>query len=177
MKTPPIPVLFAAMLVSCVASKDATRTHDAGQSKQAFEMICSLAGKWRGTTTATDHTGAVDLVYEVVSGGSVVLERLHPGAPTEMISMYHLDGDRLLMTHYCVLGNQPRMELEAFSPAPEPTAAFSFRDATNWKGPGELVMHDVRLSAIDANHLAATWCAWQNGVLNHSSSFTFERVQ
>ena len=27
----------------------------------------------------------------------------------DMISMFNLDGDRVVLTHYCAAGNQPRM--------------------------------------------------------------------
>ena len=37
------------------------------------------------------------------------MEVINEGTPGSMISMYHPDGDKILMTHYCAVGNQPRM--------------------------------------------------------------------
>src|SRR5664279_4568255 len=75
----------------------------------AFEQLKSLAGTWEGKipggATAT-------LTYEVVSNGSVVMERLRPSREPEMITMYSLDQARLLVTHYCSAGNQPTMRTD-----------------------------------------------------------------
>jgi len=47
-----------------------------------------------------------------------------------MISVYHLDGDRLILTHYCEVGNQPRMQATSFDPKSN-EIDFNFLDATN----------------------------------------------
>jgi hypothetical protein len=46
------------------------------------------------------------------AGGSVVMETMMAGTDYEMINMYHLDGDDLVLTHYCAGGNQPTMRLD-----------------------------------------------------------------
>jgi hypothetical protein len=43
--------------------------------------------------------------------------------------LYHLDGDRLLLTHDCMAGNPPRMQLDSFDPA-SGELRFEFADAT-----------------------------------------------
>ena len=62
-------------------------------------------------------TDKVVSVVKVTAGGSAVQETLFPGQPMEMVSVYHLDKGDLVMTHYCVLGNQPRMKADPKSPA------------------------------------------------------------
>jgi hypothetical protein len=52
------------------------------------------------------------------------------GAGNEMVSMYHLDGARLLLTHYCMAKNQPRMQLALCGPATG-ELRFEFLDAKN----------------------------------------------
>src|SRR3954465_1071306 len=74
------------------------------QSPKSFDLMKSLTGTWEGKTS--DGRQAKE-VYRLASNGSVVMSEM-PGHDN-MISMYHVDGSRLLMTHYCSMGNQPRM--------------------------------------------------------------------
>ena len=98
-------VLAAVVAVVAVALPAAAGSVDAGA---AFATLKSLEGHWTGT--AAGHPGG-DVVYEVVSGGNTVMERMFPGSDNEMISMYYMEGDDLVMVHYCESGNQPKMKL------------------------------------------------------------------
>lgn len=161
---------------ACAATRHETASNPE-HSKQAFEMLKSMAGKWHGTATTGAQQFEVDVSYEVVSNGSAVLERLFLGTPHEMITMYHGDGERLLLTHYCSAGNQPRMELVGWNAGAERTASFSFVDATNHPDPAQLVMHDARLTAISEDHFTANWTAWVNGKADHTANFDFRRTR
>jgi hypothetical protein len=73
-----------------------------------------------------------------------------------MVSMFHLDGpNRLLMTHYCATGNQPRMTASA-SPDGK-TITFNFLDVTNLATPDAGHMDHVVIAALDANHHSEEW--------------------
>jgi len=70
----------------------------------------------RRATARTLTAAAMSILVVAVAalpsaeGGTAVLERFtHPGSggPQTMLTVYHLDGDDLLLTHYCVAGNQP----------------------------------------------------------------------
>ena len=45
----------------------------------------------------------------LTAGGTAVMGEDKMGAE-EMLSLFYVDGDRLLMTHFCPSGNQPRMQ-------------------------------------------------------------------
>ncbi|HEY5037741.1 MAG TPA: hypothetical protein VIJ93_01570, partial [bacterium] len=77
-----------------------------------FDQVKALAGTWKGTTEMEGKPMDVKSTFELTSGGSVVMERLFVGTPKEMISMYHADNGKLVMTHYCSMGNQPKMSLK-----------------------------------------------------------------
>ena len=79
-----------------------------------FEKIKSLAGTWEGDNVMSPD-GKMKVIYEVTSNGSAVLERLGPGTPSEMVSVYHDENGKLVMTHYCAIGNQPKLKLAASS--------------------------------------------------------------
>jgi len=168
------PILLS-LSCACVATRSDVQ-RDPADAAQAFETLKSLAGTWRGTATMGTQQHSVDLSYEVVSAGSAVMERLFLGTPHEMVTMYHQDGDRLLLTHYCSAGNQPRMELVGWNAGPETIMSFAFTDATNWSSEDELIMHDARIVKVNADHITANWTAWMKGKPDHTANFDFRRV-
>jgi len=79
-----------------------------------------------------------------------------------MVTVYHSDGNRLRVTHYCAGNNQPRMRAEpAGSDAKELT--FNFVDATNLAGPTAGHMHRLVVAFSDKNHLTQKWTWRENG--------------
>ena len=68
-------------------------------------------------------------VIRITAGGSAVHETLFPGQPHEMISLYTAEGSDLVLTHFCVLGNQPRMKAD--SKAAGNQLAFKFAGGAN----------------------------------------------
>ena len=81
----------------------------ASSAVAGFQRLKALAGEWE--TTGPDGV-PVRVVYEVVSDGTAVLERVLGAEHGEsgMMSMFYLSGDRLAMSHFCTAGNQPRFE-------------------------------------------------------------------
>ena len=80
----------------------------------------------------------------------------------DMISMFHLDGpNKLLLTHYCAAGNQPRMEASV-SPDGK-TIAFKYMDATNLATPDAGRMNSMVLTILDENHHTEEWTFLDHG--------------
>lgn len=77
-----------------------------------------------------------------------------------MITMYYLEGDELMLVHYCSAGNQPRMQLET----PRDASELSFRclGGTNMTE-DDSHMHWVRLGIVDADHLKGSWNSMKAG--------------
>src|SRR5689334_14643805 len=82
-----------------------------------LEKMKKLAGTWLAADKDGKPTDQVMSIIKVTAGGSAVHETLFPGQPHEMVSIYTVDGLDLIMTHYCVLGNQPRMKADPNSSA------------------------------------------------------------
>jgi len=82
--------------------------------KSAFAYIKTLAGSWARTGGPGHEHGSSSSVvsFKVTAAGSAVMETYNAGQPNEMISVYHMDGNTLLMTHYCALQNAPIMKFE-----------------------------------------------------------------
>jgi hypothetical protein len=161
-------ILFglAFSLLLC-ASLAAQETHPAPRSSPAFDQLKSLAGEWQGRTTK--------VTYTVVSNGSVVMEHLQPAKEGEMITMYSLDGDRIVVTHYCSMGNQPTMQT-APSPAANGKLDFAFVRVAGLSSPDDAHMSALSLSIPDKDHLAQTWTFQDHGK-SMSDTFTYTRVK
>jgi hypothetical protein len=122
----------------------------ASEGSIAFEKIKLLAGTWSGK--APDGQ-AVQVANRVTAGGSALMSEIT--GHENMITVFHMDGDRLLMTHYCAAGNQPRM-VASLSPDGK-TITFEFLDATNLLPSQAGHMERVVFTLIDADHHTEEW--------------------
>jgi len=90
-----------------------------------------------------------------------VVETLFPGTEHEMMTAYHLNGDQLMLTHYCAAGNQPKMTLDKSSTSSQ--LVFAFAGGTNLNADKDNHMHSGRIKFIDGDHLEAEWDSYQSG--------------
>jgi hypothetical protein len=90
-----------------------------------------------------------------------------------MITMYSLDGDRILVTHYCSMGNQPTMQTAA-SPTANGKLDFTFLRLAGAKSPDEGHMAALTVSMPDKTHLVQTWTFMDKGK-SQTESFTLTR--
>ena len=101
MKTIRIAITLLFVLVTSAAFA-------ASAAQKSFEELKALDGSWEGKR---QNGQPVQVDYRVTSNGSALMSEIK--GKEDMISMFNLDGDRLLMTHYCGAGNQPRMVASA----------------------------------------------------------------
>lgn len=132
----------------------------------AFERLKSLEGHWVGPAVWDENgqKGEVEfeVSYRVTSGGSVVLETMMPGTPGEMVTAYHLDGEDLVLVHYCTSGNQPRMKR---LPSSDPSdLAFGCLGGTNMTE-ADSHMHSAHLRIVDPDHVRGEWSSHEGGVV------------
>src|SRR3954451_10394887 len=157
------------LLCLAVQAADVRPTVDA---TAAWSRLKSLASEWEGQTSM----GKFRLTYELIAGGTALIERERADNHPEMLTVYHLDGRRLVLTHYCMAGNQPRMEARSFDPG---TGAlnFDFVDATNLATPAAGHMRSVSMKLIDDRHLESEWRFFENGKLKNAESAQYTRVE
>src|SRR5215207_2059755 len=90
--------------------------HDGKQADQqamrdsAWDALQTLQGTWVKTEPGPDGKPS-ELVFKLTGNHSVLMETMFPGSKYEMQNAYHMDNDRLIVTHYCAQGVQPRMKL------------------------------------------------------------------
>jgi len=144
---------------------------DAAQREALFSVLQGLEGKWTGD--AGDGQPGVS-TFEVTSNGSVVRETMLPGTPYEMTNMYALDGNALVMTHYCAGGNQPTMRADSFA---EGRCEFRFEGVRDLKAEDEVYMGEMTLVVVDENNIEQHWRALKGGELDHDMVIKMARVQ
>jgi hypothetical protein len=167
MKRKPISIL---VLVTLLAAIPAVAGDFSAQA--AFERLKGLAGTWTGKAPAEGGGSDATHVFQVSANGTVVMETMFPGTDHEMINMYHLDGESLMLTHYCAGGNQPRMRLASGSTANE--MVFEFDGGTNLDPEKDSYIHDARL-VFDGDMLESNWVSWSAGKENHKMVFRLHR--
>lgn len=116
----------------------------------AWEKLKTLAGEWDGT----ENGKAFHVSFKLVSSGTALMETLNGPDAMEMVTLFHPDGDSILLTHYCSMGNQPRMRAKNLDNG---KLAFRYVDAANVKSPDDPRMSGLVLTFTDADHLGADW--------------------
>ncbi len=143
------------------AQKPEAAKADAQKSdaQKSFDNIKTLAGSWEGHLATVPQAAEVEGKYALVSlrvtsrGNALMHEMKLEGQPDDPITMLYLDGDRLLLTHYCDAGNRPRM-VGKVSPDGK-TVEFDFLDVAGSTRYGH--MHHAVFTVIDANHHTEDW--------------------
>jgi hypothetical protein len=157
--------IFVILAALALAATTALAQTDA---QKAFTAIKNMPGTWEGKG---EDGSALRIDFKVTSRGSAVQSEIL--GQEDMISLFHLDGpDRLLMTHYCAVGNQPRMQA-SLSPDGK-TITFKFVDATNLSGPDAAHMHQMVLTLLDDNHHTEEWTFLDHGK-EHKAFFDLRR--
>jgi hypothetical protein len=176
--------LLQLALVACLAASPAAnaQSHAHGDDKAAkaaatparaaFEQFKKLAGEWRGRSTR----GWEEAVsYKTIAGGSVVVSTSFDAHPNEtMMTMFHMDGDRLMLTHYCVARNQPRLVATSFSDDGR-TVTFTFLDGANLPTRDRGHMDKAVFRFLDDDHVASRWTWYQDGKERWMEEITLER--
>jgi peroxiredoxin len=140
-----------------------------------FQRLAGLAGRWKGQKN-TPEGGKMDIEveYRLTSGNSALVERLFKDSPQEMVSVYHDDGDGIMMTHYCGLGNQPRMRAQRFE---KDRIVFAFVDASNMASRDEPHMHALTITLSGDDRITHEWAMYEKGEKTHTEAFELTRVK
>ena len=152
-------MLSAVVLMSLSDVAFAQTDLPKSDAQKSFDSLKSLAGSWEAHVATvppeTDMEGKMMQVSLRVTsmGKALVHEMTGAGRPDDPITMLYLDGDRLLLTHYCDAGNRPRM-VGKMSPDGK-TVEFEFLDVAGSTQYGH--MHHAAFTVIDANHHTEDW--------------------
>lgn len=151
--------LMLLAFTTMASSQDVPRTLTAQTDAQkVFDRLKSLAGSWDGVLsgTGTPFDGkSMHFTLRVTSTGNALLHEMTglPGRPDDPITMFYLDEDGLMLTHYCDAGNRPRMTGK-MSPDGK-VLEFDLVDVAGGMQKGH--MHHVKFTFIDPDHHTEDW--------------------
>ena len=159
-------VLLCGLLVAGVsisAAGDDKHNHPlpAAPTNAGLEKMKTLVGTWVNADEDGKPTDEIVSIIKLTAGGSAVHETLFPGQQHEMISVYTAEGSDLVLTHYCVLGNQPR--LKASTKSLKNKLNFEFVGGSNLDPKKDKHMHSAILTFVDPDHLEVEGTGWENG--------------
>jgi hypothetical protein len=143
---------------------------DKTKSEEAFDRLSSLKGGWKGQIDGINTT----LIYTLTANGSALMEQCRPEKGSEMITIFTVDGDHLIATHYCSAKNQPQMATPAITDAQKPFV-FSLVRVTGLKSLD--AFYNIGLTVIqeDKNHLIQQWLYKSKGKTG-KNVFRFTRL-
>ena len=162
-------VVLLSLSTWAFAGSDAHKSADQpaqSEAQKSFTQMKDLAGTWQGPVTvdppqpdmSTDKP--VQISLRVTSrGNALVHEMQEEGTPLDPkkydhpVTMFYLDQNRLLLTHYCDAGNRPRMVART-SPDGK-RVEFDFLDLAGGTEYGH--MHHAVFTTIDADHHIEDW--------------------
>mgnify|MGYP004080099817 CR=1 FL=1 len=94
----------------------------AAEKSSGFLQMQSILGKWEGTLVRSAQENIpISLEYKLISDGSAIVEHSNEDG-VEMMTAFADQSGELLATHYCALGNQPKMTI---SKSTETSVSFS----------------------------------------------------
>ena len=145
-------VVFGVVALVLIAASFAMAA-EKPKSAIAFEQLKSLVGEWKGVQDGTE----IELVYTLTANGSALMEEFRLKNEAVMITMFSVDGDHLIATHYCSAGNQPQMATEAITEPQTKRLAFSLVRVTGMTTPED--WHNTGLAMLpeDREHLTQEW--------------------
>ena len=166
---------FQAVIVGMLAWAAigaAARAAEQSKSTLAFERLASLAGEWKGVQDGTE----IQVTYALTADGSALMEEFRPKNGPMMVTMFSVDGDHLLATHYCSAKNQPQMATQAIAGPQAKSLAFSLVRVTGLRSPGDWHNTGLVVTMEDQDHLIQEWTYRSNGTTGKNSfHFTRER--
>ncbi|HVT08651.1 MAG TPA: hypothetical protein VHO67_14440 [Polyangia bacterium] len=165
-------LLAASVMVFGLAAKARADHPPAAPDPKPLQPLRKLVGTWQGNATIHDKTMPVTITYDATAGGTAIVEHLFPGTPHEMLSVYTVEGDGLAMTHYCTLGNHPKMALKR---ADAHSLSFEATGGEGLRSPSELHMHAMTLAWTDGDHIRETWTSFDQGKPKDEKIFDLTR--
>ena len=161
--------VLALTMVAATEEKPGTKA----QEPPGLARLKAMSGEWTAVPTDEKEGHSGRMTYKVTAGGSAVAETIFPGSDHEMLSVYHAEGGDLVMTHYCMLGNQPKMRAERGGDPKK--LVFKCVPGGSVKCATEEHMHQCTMTFIDDDHVKTEWVLFKEGKEAGKHGFKLER--
>ena len=176
------------LALSCMAlALAATTGTAAGQSadapetfiydaQSAMEVLKTLSGDWVRETTGSEHGANTPVAsFKVAAAGSAIIQTTGEGTPNEMATIFHMDGDQLLQTHYCALMNAPVLRFEQSDSPGE--LKFVFHGGTNFDAAVDAHFHEGTLQIRDKDTIETSFVVFANGEISTDGRSVLKRAK
>ena len=164
-------ILSAVIALALMGTGRPTAAEKAN-SVLAFEQLKSLVGEWKGVQGGTE----IKLIYTLIANGSALMEEFRPATEAPMLTMFTVDGDHIIATHYCSAGNQPQMMTKAMTAPAAKSLTFSLSHVYGMKTPGDWHNTGLTVTMEDKQHLTQVWTYEYNGK-SGTNTFHFTRAR
>ena len=174
------------VLLSIVLLSLSTVAFAQSDANKSFTELKTLAGNWEGPVTVIPpqhdmgNGTKTQVSMRVTSRGNALVHEMHeagmPDDPTHYdhpLTMLYLEGDRLILTHYCDAGNRPRMVGQCSPDGKK--VEFEFLDVSGSTQYGH--MHHAVFTLIDANHHTEDWTYMMPGDKPVHAHFDLQRTK
>ncbi|MEE9330487.1 MAG: hypothetical protein V3V30_10150 [Parvularculaceae bacterium] len=129
----------------------------------AFESLKALLGNWQ---VQHDHGRISRVHYKMSCHDTVMLETWALKPDLESLTIYHMDGADFIATHYCPLGNQPRL---LFTKHEDGKLKFETQSITNLISPDHDHCRAFDFEIIDKDTIKRRETYAENGVATQES--------
>jgi hypothetical protein len=163
--------LFRSVGIVALIVTSAALAAEKSKSEQAFARLASLQGQWEGEENGVK----INVTYTLTANGSALMEEFRPESGPVMITMFTVDCDHLIATHYCSAKNQPQMVTSAITDVQKPLA-FSPARITGLRSPDDWHNTGLTLTQEDDDHLTQEW-TYESKAKNGKTLFRFTRVR
>ncbi len=134
----------------------------------------SLVGSWEGTMDMGEGPMKIDASYKLTSGGSAIVETIFERSPHEMVTIYHDNSERdLTVTHYCMLHNQPKLELKELE---EHEIEFDLAEDADIDVAAEEHMHALTIKFKGEDKMTQHWTKYEEGEPQMVTEIAYTRL-
>lgn len=163
---------FLSSLLAISLSVAATAVADPTPAS-TFQKMKEFVGTWKGVAGPDGNGMESNVSFKLTGAGTTLVETMFEGTKNEMMSMYHMNEDELVMTHYSVAGNQPFMK---YQPMPNSRyIKFEFVKGMN-VDTNENYMRSVTFKVVDKDTLIVDWQSYEEGKPGMKAHLYLKRV-
>ncbi len=145
-------------------------------AQSAMEVLKTLSGDWVRETTGSEHGANTPVAsFKVAAAGSAIIETTGEGTPNEMATIFHMDGDQLLQTHYCALMNAPVLRFVQSEKPGE--LKFVFHGGTNFDAAVDAHYHEGTFQIKDKDTIETSFIVFANGEMSSDGRTVMKRAK
>jgi hypothetical protein len=164
--------ILSAVIALVLMGTGGPTAAEKANSVLAFERLTSLVGEWKGVQGDTE----IKLIYTLAANGSALMEELRSATEAPMITIFTVDGDHIIATHYCSAGNQPQMMTKAITDPSAKSLTFSLSHVYGMKTPEDWHNTGLTVTMEDKQHLTQVWTYEYDGK-SGTNTFHFTRTR